>query len=266
MIRAPLKKGFRETLISGAVSVMLMTGLLAYLIVCGYLFAANIDERIESAARKSYVFQTYLKGDDILIRSYDGFVTLAGTVAEEFHMSLAMDTVSDLPGIKSVFNRLEVKKDIPGKNPDTWMRIKVLAMLMLHGNMIDAITGVQVRDGRVTLQGEAGSGAEKELTSEYIMDMAGVKAIRNEMTVARQPRKKNGTAAEFVDDSSIKAQVKLALAFHRSIIPFRATITVRKGTVTVSGMAMNAAEKEWVGKRLADIHGVARINNRLSIE
>ena len=42
--------------------------------------SSKTDNRIESSARKSYVFKTYLKGDDIKIQSKDGVVTLTGSV------------------------------------------------------------------------------------------------------------------------------------------------------------------------------------------
>ncbi len=75
----------------------------------GYLFTANTDDRITAAARDSLALKTYLKGDDIQVHSQDGAVTLLGTVAEEPHLSLAAETVADLPGVKRVDNRLEVR-------------------------------------------------------------------------------------------------------------------------------------------------------------
>lgn len=109
-----MKKGFksitsRETLISGIISLLLMTGLLVLLTITGYLFAPNTDERITVAARKAFVSQAHLKGDNIQVDSLDGAVTLTGTVAEEPHASLAAKTVADLPGVKRVDNRLEVR-------------------------------------------------------------------------------------------------------------------------------------------------------------
>ena len=92
--------------------LMLMMGAVGMLFT-GSLFSQGTDRRIESSAKKSYVFITYLKGDDIQVRSRDGVVTLTGTVSEESHLSLAVDTVADLPGVKSVVNRLEVKGGIP---------------------------------------------------------------------------------------------------------------------------------------------------------
>lgn len=109
MKTAPTTKKFRETLIPGILSLLMMTGLLALLIIAGYLFAVNTDERIAAAARQAFISQAYLKGDDIQVHAQDGAVTLLGTVAEEPHLLIAAATVADLPGVKRVDNRLEVR-------------------------------------------------------------------------------------------------------------------------------------------------------------
>ncbi|MGD1009382.1 MAG: BON domain-containing protein [Candidatus Aminicenantales bacterium] len=252
-----MKKKYGKTLMMGAVVLLMMTG---------SLFAQETDRRIESAFKKSYVFNAYLKGDDIQIHSQDGVVTLTGTVSEETHLSLAADTVADLPGVKSVDNRLEVKGEIPEKNSDAWIHMKVKTMLMLHSNLAGANIEVGVKDGRVTLQGEVGSQAKKELTTELVRDVEGVKEVDNEMTVAKAPHEEHKTVGEFVDDASIYSQIKLALLFHRGTNVFRTEISVEKGVVTVSGKARNAAEIELVTKRIEDIHGVKKIYNRMIIE
>jgi hyperosmotically inducible protein len=247
-------------------AVVLYVGLAALLMITSSLFASEQDKRIELAAMKSYVFVTYLKGDDIQIRSREGTVTLTGTVAEESHLALAADTVAELPGVRSVENRLVVAVGVPEKNSDAWIRTKIKTMLMLHRGLDGADTGVDVLDGRVTLRGEAGSQAEKGLIGEYVRDVEGVTDVDNQMTVVRVPHKKHRTVGEYIDDSSIKSQIKLALLFHRGTNPFRTEITVRKGVVTVRGKARNAAEKELVSERIEDIHGVRRIRNLMIVE
>ena len=102
-------KKYRETLISGIISLLLMTGLLILLMITGYLFNANTDDHITAAARESFALKNDLKGDDIQVLSQDGAVTLTGTVAEEPHLSLATKTVANLPGVQSVDNRLTVR-------------------------------------------------------------------------------------------------------------------------------------------------------------
>ena len=74
---------------------------------------SNMDDRIESSAKKSYVFKTYLKDDDIQIQSRDGAVILTGTVSEESHKSLARDTVVDLPGVKTCGQQAGSKRGTP---------------------------------------------------------------------------------------------------------------------------------------------------------
>src|SRR5664279_3611918 len=156
------------------------------------------DNRIEASARKSYVFKTYLKGDDINIQSRDGVVTLTGSVHEESHKSLAQETVAELPGVKKVDNQLEVKGESSSANSDFWLATKVKTTLLFHRN-VDAIkTEVSVKDAIVTLRGDAASEAQKELTTEYAKDVEGVKGVNNEMTLSKTPIKPR-TVGEKID-------------------------------------------------------------------
>lgn len=246
--------------------IILMMGTAGLMMLTGSLFSQDTDQRIESSAKKSYVFLTYLKGDDIQVRSRNGVVTLTGTVSEDSHLSLAVDTVADLPGVKSVDNRLTVKGEKPERNSDAWVHMKIRTMLLLHGNFDGANIEVAVNAGRVTLRGDAGSLAEKELTTEYVNDIEGVREVDNLMTVARTRHEEHKSVGEFIDDASIKSQIKLALLFHRGTNVFKTDITVDKGVVTVTGKARNAAEVELVTKRIGDIHGVRSVHNRMIIE
>ena len=112
--------------------VVMMVAVVALLMISVPVHASKMDSRIESSAKQSYVFKTYLKGDDIKIQSMDGVVTLTGTVSEESHKSLAQETVAGLPGVKSVDNRLEVKGERPAENSDAWLMTKVKTILLFH--------------------------------------------------------------------------------------------------------------------------------------
>jgi len=231
--------------------------------------SSKMDNRIEASARKSYVFQNYLKGDDINIQSKDGVVTLTGSVLEESHKSMAQETVAELPGVKKVDNRLEVKGDRPAENSDLWLRTKVKTTLLFHRNVNAVKTDVSVKDGIVTLRGEAASNAQKDLTTEYAKDVTGVKDVTNEMTVSAAPEKKSGkkheTVGEKIDDASITAQVKLTLLNHRSTSAINTKVKTSKGVVTVSGNARNAAEKDLVTKLAGDVKGVKNVTNRMTV-
>jgi osmotically-inducible protein OsmY len=227
--------------------------------------ASKTDNRIEASARKSYVFQNYLKGDDITIQSRDGVVTLTGSVLEESHKSLAQETVAELPGVKKVDNQLVVKGDSPAVNSDLWLATKVKTTLLFHRNVNALKTEVSVKDAIVTLRGDAASKAQKELTTEYAKDVTGVKDVMNEMTISGASTRKDESVGGKIDDASITAQVKIVLLYHRSTSAVSTKVKTKNGVVTVSGKAGNAAEKALVTKLAGDVHGVKNVTNRMTI-
>jgi hyperosmotically inducible protein len=245
---------------------LLLALALVFLLVTNVpLHASEMDSRIESSARQSYVFKTYLMDDDIKIKSRDGAVTLTGTVSEEYHKSLAQETVADLPGVRSVDNRLEVTGAPPTANSDAWLRDKVKATLLFHSSVSAGITEVDVKDGIVTLRGNAASQTQKELTTEYARDVEGVKDVNNEITVTKTSEKKR-TIGETIDDASITAQVKMTLLYHRSTSALNTSVTTKKGVVTLGGKASSAAEAELATKLAKDVNGVKDVINRMVIE
>jgi osmotically-inducible protein OsmY len=242
----------------------MMVAVVALLMTSLPVQASKMDDRIESSAKKSYVFKTYLKGDDINIQSRNGAVTLTGTVADNHHKSLAQETVAGLPDVKSVDNKLEVKGAAPAENSDAWLTTKVKTMLLFHRN-VSAMTEVNTKDGIVTLQGEATSQAQKDLTTEYAKDVEGVKDVKNEMTVSKTSKKKQ-TVGEKIDDASITAQVKMTLLYHRSTSALNTKVETKRGVVTLSGKAGNAAEKDLATKFANDVNGVKGVKNLMTIK
>ena len=247
-------------------SVLLMAAVAAILGTSMPLCASETDDRIESSARESYVFKTYLKGDDIKIQSKDGAVILTGVVSEDSSRGLARETVTGLPGVISVDNRLEVKGATPTPNSDAWLRDKVKITLLFRRSVSAGSTEVYVKDGTVTLRGDAGSQAQKDLTSEYARDVEGVKNVNNEMTLSKPPETTLERVVGKIDDASITGQVKMALLFHRSTSALSTKVETNDGVVTMYGKASNAAEKDLVDKLVNDINGVTSVNNRMTIE
>ena len=244
--------------------VVIMFAVTALLALSMPVQASKMDNRIESSAKNSYVFKTYLQTDDIKVQSEDGAVTLTGTVSEESHKSLAQETVADLPGVKSVNNMLEVKGESPAAMSDAWITAKVKTIFLFHKN-VSAITEVNTKDGIVTLQGKATNEAQKDLTTEYAKDVEGVKGVNNEMTVGKIVKKKQ-TVGQKIDDASITAQVKVTLLYHRSTSALNTSVKTKRGVVTLSGKAKSGAEMDLAAKFANDVNGVKSVNNRMTIE
>jgi osmotically-inducible protein OsmY len=247
--------------------LVFIVAIIAFLVISVPVQASKLDSRIESSAKKSYVFKTYLNNDDIKINSKDGAVTLTGTVAEESHRGLAQETLAGLPNVKSVDNQLEVKGERPAEMSDTWLKAKVKATLLFHRSVSGAKTEVNVKDGIVTLQGEATSQAQKDLTTEYAGDVEGVKDVKNEMTVSKAAKKtRTAAAVQKMDDASVTAQVKTTLLYHRSTSGLKTKVETKNGVVTLRGQADNAAARELAAKYAGDVHGVKSVNNRMTVQ
>lgn len=222
------------------------------------LFASDADDRIESSFKKSYVYKTYLKDENIKISSKNGIVKLSGEVLDESHKPMAQDTVEALPGVKSVENTIVIKND----KSDTWIKIKIQTVLAFHSNVNASKADINVKNGVVTLKGKAISQAQKELTTEYAKDVEGVKEVKNEMTLV----KADDTIGEKIDDASITAQVKMTLMMHKSTGVIRTNVTTNNGIVTLSGKAKSEAERDLVAKLAEDVQGVNNVVNKMTIE
>jgi len=247
-------------------SVAVLAASIAMLIFNLSLYASDTDGRIESAAKNSYVYKTYLKDDDIKIQSKNGIVTLNGTVNEESHKSLAQNTVAGLPDVKSVDNQLKVKDENASNNPEAWLTMKVKTALLFHKNVSGLHTDVDAKDGIVTLRGDADTEAQKELTTQYVKEVEGVKDVKNEMVVSKNSKKPNESIGGEIDDASITAQVKTMLLFHKATSASNTKVETNNGVVTLSGKARNNAEKDLVTKLVSDTHGVKNVVNKMTTE
>ncbi|MDD5090783.1 MAG: BON domain-containing protein [Candidatus Wallbacteria bacterium] len=224
------------------------------------------DAEIESQFIKTYVYTAFLKDDHLKISSENGAVTLTGNVPYQSHKDIARDTAGALPGVTSVDNRIVNKGEQTPDKSDSWIGMKVKMALLFHRSVSGFNTEVIVKNGRVTLKGEAGNTAQKDLTTEFAQDIDGVESVTNEMSIAKAPPKKDTrTMIQIIDDASITAQVKSALLFHRSTRMLTTDLTIKEGKVTLTGKTKNQAEKDLVTKYVSDIHGVKSVENNLTV-
>lgn len=224
-------------------------------------FASDIDNNIESSFKKSFVYKTYLKDENIKITSKDGVVVLSGEVFEETHKPMAESTAEALMGVKSVDNKIVIREDRLAENSDTWIRMKVQTALVFHSQVSASKTEVYVTDGVVTLKGMASSAARRDLTTEYAKKVEGVKRVVNKMKLA-----KSETMGEKIDDASITGQVKMTLLLHSSTSAIRTSVSTKEGVVSIGGKAQNNAEIDLVTKLVEDVDGVVNVINTMSVD
>jgi hyperosmotically inducible protein len=238
-------------------------------LVCalGSVASASVpdDARIAATVRRSFVYKHYLKNDDIKVASRDGVVTLTGSVSEEFHKNLADEAAAAQSGVVKVDDRLTVAASAPAAGSDAWLTGKVKTALLFHRSVSAVATKVESKDGVVTLSGVADSQAEKDLTTEYVRDVDGVKDVVNGLTVAKAPSRTRRMERK-IDDASITSEVKLTLLFHRSTSAVDTKVSTSHGVVTLSGKATSMAEKDLSEKIVGDVKGVKSVKNDLAVE
>lgn len=256
-------KTFNKAII-GTIWTLTLVATGAVLITNTALRASETDDRIEASFNKSYANKTYLQDDAIKTESKNGVVTLTGQVNEPSHRYLAQETVASIPGVQKVDNKLEIKLEGTDKS-DSWIRAKVRSVLALHRKVSGSFTQVDIKDGVITLRGEASSEAQRDLATEYAEDVNGVILVTNVMTVVKMPAKAVVAAPETIDDASITAHVRVALLLHHSTSSVNTKVTTDDGVVTVSGIAKNIAEKTLVNKLADDVIGVKSVVNNMTI-
>jgi len=229
------------------------------------LRASELDDLVRSSAGRSFVFQTYLKDSPIEIESKSGTVTLRGTVAEEPYKSLAVYAIESLPGVAHIQNELEVAGGSPAEHSDAWLGAQVRTTLRLHRNVSDCEASVQVNQGMVLLRGEVGSQAQLKLVIDHVMNVPGIKGVKNEMTVAEFATDPVERIDGNIDDVSVNALVKWCLLSHRGTRTLNTKVETKNGIVTLRGLATISDHSSRAAELIADIPGVVGVSNLITL-
>ena len=229
------------------------------------LAATEADDRLIAAFAQTHTAKSLLKDDAVHVAVKDGVLTLSGTVGDASRRVLAQETAAHLPGVIRVENQLAISGDVAVVHSDAWVAGKVRLALLFHRQVSASRIAVAVRDGVVTLTGTTDNLAQRELTVAYARDVDGVRSVTDAMTVLPMPAAEIRSDDAVRDDASISAQLKVALALHRSTSAVQTVVETRQGVVHLTGIAANAAEKALVGKLAADIPGVSEVQNQMTV-
>lgn len=156
-------------------------------------------------------------------------------------------------------NRDPDKKAV--ERPDAWITGKVKTSLMFHRSVSGLKTEVETTNGVVNLKGEAENQAQKDLATEYALEVEGVKQVHNSMTV-----KGERTMENRIDDATITARVKTALLSRRSTSAINTSVKTEGGRVILTGKAKNEAERELAERLARGVQGVREVENRMTVE
>ena len=173
---------------------------------------------------------------------------------------------ANLSGVVRVDNQLTVDRAANATNTDVSIARNVKLALQFHRNVADGRIYVTVKDGVVTLQGEAAGPAQKQLMTEFVADIADVKGVRNEMALATILEPAVQSTGETLDDASVTAQIVTTLMTHRSTSSVITRVSTRNGEVTLTGITKNEAQNALIVKLVTNIRGVTSVKNQMTVE
>lgn len=226
-------------------------------------FASSIDRKIEETARASYNYRMVLD-HQVNIAARGGVVTLTGIVEDEAAVALAVATIEEIPGIRMVENQLTTPAPAAVKT-DLWIARHVRLRLLIKAKVNAATTTITVTDGVVTLKGTAVTAEQKNLTEAYAKSIAEVKSVNNDLAVVARSAA-SAVPDEVIDDASINAQARSALATERPRGASQVEVVTRNGVVEVSGEAASDEERVLITKLLECVRGVTGVSNRMSVD
>jgi osmotically-inducible protein OsmY len=147
--------------------------------------------------------------------------------------------------------------------PDPWITTKAKMALLTDAEAPALGINVDTVDGRVTLQGEVKSDAEKARAEKVVREIDGVRDVRNMLRVDASPDDDAAASAKVTDDD-LEKRVEAAIdddpALAKSDIDVK---SVENGAVTLEGKAPTMTEHRRALEKARAVSGVASVRREV---
>lgn len=236
------------------------------------------DARQESQIWTTYALNPHLRAMDIKVSVQAGKATLTGKVDEDVNRDLAKQIALGVDGIKAVDNQITVAADYtpPARKErsfgdvveDASITTAVKSKLLWSKHADGLATDVDTRMGKVTLTGEADSGAARDLAGRLAANTRGVVSVDNKLVVAKAKPAGKAEKAELaameasdaVSDTWITSKVKATFSYSRNIDSSDISVTTKDGVVTLSGKVDSGAERDLAVELAKNVRGVKSVH------
>ncbi|MET1255827.1 BON domain-containing protein [Aliikangiella maris] len=178
----------KKTLIAVSIAATLTTS---------FAFAANDwkaktkDAWIDGKAEATLLFNGNLNSFDIETDVQNGTVILTGKVDSDVDKKLAEELVEGIEGVSSVNNKLDVDNDsVISKESKREIVDRKIAVVLTSRILFDTDLSafdidVDVKNGKVTLNGRVKSDSEKDLAEQIAHNTDDVESVINNLKISR---------------------------------------------------------------------------------
>ena len=138
------------------------------------------DDEIAKRALNSLRWTTLVPQDVVQIRVQDGWVTLTGKVDWQYQRTAAENAVSGLAGVKGFRNNIEVRPHATTEDVKKRIEDALRRNAEVEANAIR----VEVRDGKVRLEGKVNTWAQRRAAERAAWSAPGVRSVEDLLTIS----------------------------------------------------------------------------------
>ena len=218
--------------------------------------AVKTDARVRSDVLSEIAWDPFVRDVPVNVAVAQGVVTLTGqaqTMAK--HLAL-VDAVHRVQGVLDVVDEMTIAPAATAMKTDDEISHAVREALQWDAFLPDERISSTVSAGSVTLRGTVPSWSNRMDAERCVQRLSGVRSVTNRITVEPPA----------ADQEAIKLQIERALERRAEREARRITVSVRDGTVTLSGSVHSWADRGAVERLVGNSPGVRTVDDRLVVD
>lgn len=218
--------------------------------------AKRTDSAVKDDVLRELKWDTRVDETEVGVQVKNGVVTLTGMVSNYAKRIAAAEAAHRVFGVQDVANDLTVKPLAPTARTDSELAQAVRQALKWDVLVPEAKIQTTVSNGWVTLDGEVMRWTERIDAEKAVAGLVGVTGITNKLMIV----------APKIDAKAVHHDIEEALERHAAHEAKRVTVSVKDGTVTLSGCVSSWAERNAVEQVASHAPGVKRLESTLTVD
>ncbi len=214
------------------------------------------DLQIGDSIRSKIASDPQLKKELIEINVQGQVVTLSGAVSNKGLSVRAEEVVANIEGIKSVKNHLVITSPDENISDDEKIKNRLINTFSMNNQIALPNLNIDVKNRVVTISGSVDEIWKKILIREMAIDTSGIKKVINKVAVTPPTKEKDDVLAKKIQNTIDKNYMVDVNRVH---------ISVKRGTVKLSGEVMNQLALRAALNSAIYTPGVTGIDNELTI-
>lgn len=221
------------------------------------------DTMLRDAVLKELEDDPEVDATHISVTALEGAVALGGRVVTYHEKHEAVRAVERVPAVQAVADNIAVAEDVEVGPParrergDDEIAEEIASLRSRDGQNLDSV-GVQVRDGRVILHGEADSESQRDFADRAAHQLAGVRAVANLIKV-------NAAAEPTAGVAVVERLVREAIARVAGADAGSVRVTVNDGTAHLEGHVPSLAALDAAVLAAETAPGVSAVESEIVV-